>query len=147
MDSIECWLEHAFRAHLYFWRGPSLTLTPRGPGFCLNNINTNISPAHCVQLDKELEEVTMQLQDTPEKTPYIKQNHYQDLNNILSIRNFTDGKGESLTPEHSPPHWHTLWLRSSAHPVMSVQQVLLPVPTHCCLSVAVTPVPPVTVGG
>ena len=35
----------------------------------------------------------MQLQDTPEKTPYIKQNHYQDVNNILSIRNFTDGKG------------------------------------------------------
>ena len=47
------------------------------------------------QLDKELEEVTMQLQDTPEKTPYIKQNHYQDLNNILSISNFTEGKGES----------------------------------------------------
>ncbi|MEQ2209128.1 Gamma-aminobutyric acid type B receptor subunit 2, partial [Xenoophorus captivus] len=40
----------------------------------------------------ELEEVTMQLQDTPEKTPYIKQNHYPDANNILSIRNFTDGK-------------------------------------------------------
>ncbi len=36
----------------------------------------------------------MQLQDTPEKTPYIKQNHYQDVNNILSIRNFTDGKGK-----------------------------------------------------
>lgn len=47
-----------------------------------------------LQLDKELEEVTMQLQDTPEKTPYIKQNHYPDGNNILSIRNFTDGKGE-----------------------------------------------------
>ncbi|XP_030597737.1 gamma-aminobutyric acid type B receptor subunit 2 [Archocentrus centrarchus] len=44
------------------------------------------------ELDKELEEVTMQLQDTPEKTPYIKQNHYSDANNILSIRNFTDGK-------------------------------------------------------
>ncbi|XP_061677838.1 gamma-aminobutyric acid type B receptor subunit 2 isoform X3 [Syngnathoides biaculeatus] len=44
------------------------------------------------ELDKELEEVTMQLQDTPEKTPYIKQNHYPDANNILSIRNFTDGK-------------------------------------------------------
>ncbi|MGH0150818.1 UNVERIFIED_CONTAM: hypothetical protein FKN15_018694 [Acipenser sinensis] len=42
------------------------------------------------KLDKDLEEVTMQLQDTPEKTPYIKQNHYQDLN-ILGIRNFTDG--------------------------------------------------------
>ncbi|RMC15731.1 hypothetical protein DUI87_07934 [Hirundo rustica rustica] len=44
------------------------------------------------ELDKDLEEVTMQLQDTPEKTTYIKQNHYQDLNDILSIRNFTDGK-------------------------------------------------------
>nr|XP_029518685.1 gamma-aminobutyric acid type B receptor subunit 2-like [Oncorhynchus nerka] len=44
------------------------------------------------ELDKELEEVTMQLQDTPEKTPYIKQNQYGDVNNILSIRNFTDGK-------------------------------------------------------
>ncbi|XP_028673964.1 gamma-aminobutyric acid type B receptor subunit 2 [Erpetoichthys calabaricus] len=44
------------------------------------------------ELDKELEEVTMQLQDTPEKTPYIKQNNYQDLNNILSIRGYTEGK-------------------------------------------------------
>uniref|UniRef100_A0A6Q2YKG7 G-protein coupled receptors family 3 profile domain-containing protein n=1 Tax=Esox lucius TaxID=8010 RepID=A0A6Q2YKG7_ESOLU len=44
------------------------------------------------ELDKELEEVTMQLQDTPEKTPYIKQNHYGEVNNILSIRNFTDAK-------------------------------------------------------
>lgn len=48
------------------------------------------------KLDKELEEVTMQLQDTPEKTPYIKQNHYPDANNILSIRNFTDGKGKIM---------------------------------------------------
>lgn len=48
------------------------------------------------KLDKELEEVTMQLQDTPEKTPFIKQNHYPDANNILSISNFTDGKGEKL---------------------------------------------------
>lgn len=38
----------------------------------------------------------MQLQDTPEKTTYIKQNHYQDLNDILSIRNFTDSKGKEL---------------------------------------------------
>lgn len=53
------------------------------------------------KLDKELEEVTMQLQDTPEKTPYIKQNHYPDTNNILSIRNFTDGKGEELSLQHS----------------------------------------------
>ncbi|XP_061521280.1 gamma-aminobutyric acid type B receptor subunit 2 isoform X1 [Phycodurus eques] len=54
------------------------------------------------ELDKELEEVTMQLQDTPEKTPYIKQNHYPDANNILSIRNFTDGKDadRSLLKNH-----------------------------------------------
>uniref|UniRef100_A0A8D0DRG2 Gamma-aminobutyric acid type B receptor subunit 2 n=1 Tax=Salvator merianae TaxID=96440 RepID=A0A8D0DRG2_SALMN len=44
------------------------------------------------ELDKALEEVTMQLQDTPEKTTYIKQNHYQELNDILSIRNFTENK-------------------------------------------------------
>lgn len=45
----------------------------------------------------------MQLQDTPEKTPYIKQNHYPDANNILSIRNFTDGKGEEGSPLHANP--------------------------------------------
>uniref|UniRef100_A0A670IXM3 Gamma-aminobutyric acid type B receptor subunit 2 n=1 Tax=Podarcis muralis TaxID=64176 RepID=A0A670IXM3_PODMU len=44
------------------------------------------------ELDKALEEVTMQLQDTPDKTTYIKQNHYQELNDILSIRNFTENK-------------------------------------------------------
>lgn len=44
----------------------------------------------------------MQLQDTPEKTPYIKQNHYPDANNILSIRNFTDGKGEKLAVPVQP---------------------------------------------
>lgn len=49
-----------------------------------------------LQLDKALEEVTMQLQDTPEKTTYIKQNHYQELNDILSIRNFTEHKGTEL---------------------------------------------------
>lgn len=49
-----------------------------------------------LQLDKELEEVTMQLQDTPEKAQYVKQNHIQELNNILSIRNFTDGKGKPI---------------------------------------------------
>ncbi|ERE83334.1 gamma-aminobutyric acid type B receptor subunit 2 [Cricetulus griseus] len=42
------------------------------------------------ELDKDLEEVTMQLQDTPEKTTYIKQNHYQELNDILSLGNFTE---------------------------------------------------------
>lgn len=60
------------------------------------------------KLDKELEEVTMQLQDTPEKTPYIKQNHYPDANNILSIRNFTDGKGEN-------------WLDGVLSPIVSIQ--------------------------
>lgn len=54
------------------------------------------------KLDKELEEVTMQLQDTPEKTPYIKQNHYPDANNILSIRNFTDSKGENVCEVAAP---------------------------------------------
>ena len=44
----------------------------------------------------------MQLQDTPEKTPYIKQNHFQDANNILSIRNFTDGKGDRQPPASLP---------------------------------------------
>lgn len=46
----------------------------------------------------------MQLQDTPEKTPYIKQNHYPDANNILSIRNFTDGKGEEGSFRTKVPH-------------------------------------------
>ena len=40
-----------------------------------------------------MEEVTMQLQDTPEKTTYIKQNHYQDLNDILNLGNFTESTG------------------------------------------------------
>lgn len=35
----------------------------------------------------------MQLQDTPEKTTYIKQNHYQELNDILSLGNFTESTG------------------------------------------------------
>lgn len=36
----------------------------------------------------------MQLQDTPEKTTYIKQNHYQELNDILSLGNFTESTGK-----------------------------------------------------
>ncbi|POI34868.1 hypothetical protein CIB84_001380, partial [Bambusicola thoracicus] len=65
------------------------------------------------ELDKDLEEVTMQLQDTPEKTTYIKQNHYQDLNDILSIRNFTDSKdGEKAIlknhlDQNPPAQWGT----------------------------------------
>lgn len=35
----------------------------------------------------------MQLQDTPEKTTYIKQNHYQELNDILNLGNFTESTG------------------------------------------------------
>ncbi|TNM92755.1 hypothetical protein fugu_018157, partial [Takifugu bimaculatus] len=53
------------------------------------------------ELDKELEEVTMQLQDTPEKTPYIKQNHYPDANNILSIRNY---RWKSTLPSYYKSH-------------------------------------------
>ncbi|XP_028820374.1 gamma-aminobutyric acid type B receptor subunit 2 isoform X2 [Denticeps clupeoides] len=66
------------------------------------------------ELDKELEEVTMQLQDTPEKTPYIKQNHYQDLNNVLSICNFTGDKvgDKSVLKNHleqkSQPQWGSM---------------------------------------
>ncbi|KAL0606028.1 Gamma-aminobutyric acid type B receptor subunit 2 [Plecturocebus cupreus] len=49
-------------------------------------------------LDKDLEEVTMQLQDTPEKTTYIKQNHYQELNDILNLGNYTESTdGGSVT--------------------------------------------------
>lgn len=47
-----------------------------------------------MQLDKDLEEVTMQLQDTPEKTTYIKQNHYQELNDILNLGNFPESTGK-----------------------------------------------------
>ncbi|XP_007956547.1 gamma-aminobutyric acid type B receptor subunit 2-like, partial [Orycteropus afer afer] len=46
------------------------------------------------ELDKDLEDVTMQLQDTPEKTTYIKQNHYQELNDILNLGNFTESTGQ-----------------------------------------------------
>uniref|UniRef100_A0A803JZ79 Gamma-aminobutyric acid (GABA) B receptor, 2 n=1 Tax=Xenopus tropicalis TaxID=8364 RepID=A0A803JZ79_XENTR len=66
------------------------------------------------ELDKDLEEVTMQLQDTPEKTTYIKQNHYQDLNDILSIRNFTDNKdGEKAVlknhhDQKASSQWNTI---------------------------------------
>lgn len=59
----------------------------------------------------------MQLQDTPEKTPYIKQNHYPDANNILSIRNFTDGKGEEGS---SAPGQRSLKLKS---PKLKPEQV------------------------
>jgi hypothetical protein len=60
------------------------------------------------QLDKDLEEVTMQLQDTPEKTTYIKQNHYQELNDILSLGNFTESTGEQRQgPEMGPEAMNT----------------------------------------
>ncbi|XP_059828525.1 gamma-aminobutyric acid type B receptor subunit 2 [Hypanus sabinus] len=63
--------------------------TSRLEGFQTDNHRLRMK---ITELDKELEEVTMQLQDTPEKAQYVKQNHIQELNNILSIRNFTDGK-------------------------------------------------------
>ena len=82
-----------------------------------------VSPSDCVfyssplslQLDKELEEVTMQLQDTPEKTPYTKQNHYPDANNILSIRNFTDGKGAVLVPTDTLQTFITVMMSGSCY--------------------------------
>ncbi|XP_029442963.1 LOW QUALITY PROTEIN: gamma-aminobutyric acid type B receptor subunit 2 [Rhinatrema bivittatum] len=60
---------------------------------------------------QDLEEVTMQLQDTPEKTTYIKQNHYQELNDILSIRNFTDNKDgdKSILKNHHDQNPPTQW--------------------------------------
>ncbi|RXM35656.1 hypothetical protein EOD39_3960 [Acipenser ruthenus] len=70
--AIRPFLEHCENANMTIWLG--IVYAYKG----------------LLMLDKDLEEVTMQLQDTPEKTPYIKQNHYQDLN-ILGIRNFTDG--------------------------------------------------------
>ncbi|XP_072109542.1 gamma-aminobutyric acid type B receptor subunit 2 isoform X2 [Mobula birostris] len=63
--------------------------TSRLEGFQTDNHRLRMK---ITELDKELEEVTMQLQDTPEKAQYVKQNHIQELNNILSMRNFTDGK-------------------------------------------------------
>ena len=90
----------------------------------LNSASTPpASPSDCVfhscalslQLDKELEEVTMQLQDTPEKTPYTKQNHYPDANNILSIRNFTDGKGAPLGPTSTLQTWITVMMSRSCY--------------------------------
>ncbi|XP_061114576.1 gamma-aminobutyric acid type B receptor subunit 2 [Conger conger] len=59
------------------------------------------------ELDKALEEVTMQLQDTPEKTPYISQNQYQDTNSTLSTRNLRDSKEEdrSMLKNHHEQKW------------------------------------------
>lgn len=45
----------------------------------------------------------MQLQDTPEKTTYIKQNHYQELNDILSLGNFTESTGEKRRGQGGDP--------------------------------------------
>ncbi|KAJ8290755.1 hypothetical protein GJAV_G00017100 [Gymnothorax javanicus] len=58
------------------------------------------------ELDKELEEVTMQLQDTPEKTPYVRQNLHQDTNSTLSIRNLKDNKDDrSMLKNHHEQKW------------------------------------------
>ncbi|XP_051872849.1 gamma-aminobutyric acid type B receptor subunit 2 isoform X2 [Pristis pectinata] len=69
--------------------------TSRLEGFQTDNHRLRMK---ITELDKELEEVTMQLQDTPEKAQYVKQNHIQELNNILSMRNFTDGKDSDKPP-------------------------------------------------
>ncbi|XP_006096571.2 gamma-aminobutyric acid type B receptor subunit 2 [Myotis lucifugus] len=63
------------------------------------------------ELDKDLEEVTMQLQDTPEKTTYIKQNHYQELNDILNLGHFsesTDG-GKAILKNHLDQNPQLQW--------------------------------------
>lgn len=63
------------------------------------------------ELDKDLEEVTMQLQDTPEKTTYIKQNHYQELNDILSLGNFTESTdgGKAILKNHLDQNPQLQW--------------------------------------
>ncbi|KAL6054400.1 hypothetical protein STEG23_037355, partial [Scotinomys teguina] len=63
------------------------------------------------KLDKDLEEVTMQLQDTPEKTTYIKQNHYQELNDILSLGNFTESTdgGKAILKNHLDQNPQLQW--------------------------------------
>ncbi|KAM7319727.1 hypothetical protein ACRRTK_021410 [Alexandromys fortis] len=63
------------------------------------------------ELDKDLEEVTMQLQDTPEKTTYIKQNHYQELNDILSLGNFTESSdgGKAILKNHLDQNPQLQW--------------------------------------
>uniref|UniRef100_A0A452Q959 G-protein coupled receptors family 3 profile domain-containing protein n=1 Tax=Ursus americanus TaxID=9643 RepID=A0A452Q959_URSAM len=62
-------------------------------------------------LDKDLEEVTMQLQDTPEKTTYIKQNHYQELNDILNLGNFTESTdgGKAVLKNHLDQNPQLQW--------------------------------------
>ncbi|KAB0368641.1 hypothetical protein FD755_019675 [Muntiacus reevesi] len=64
-----------------------------------------------MELDKDLEEVTMQLQDTPEKTTYIKQNHYQELNDILSLGNFTESTdgGKAILKNHLDQNPQLQW--------------------------------------
>uniref|UniRef100_A0A8I3RTN8 Gamma-aminobutyric acid type B receptor subunit 2 n=2 Tax=Canis lupus familiaris TaxID=9615 RepID=A0A8I3RTN8_CANLF len=63
------------------------------------------------ELDKDLEEVTMQLQDTPEKTTYIKQSHYQELNDILHLGNFTEGTdgGKAILKNHLDQNPQLQW--------------------------------------
>uniref|UniRef100_A0A8C2QUJ3 Gamma-aminobutyric acid type B receptor subunit 2 n=1 Tax=Capra hircus TaxID=9925 RepID=A0A8C2QUJ3_CAPHI len=63
------------------------------------------------ELDKDLEEVTMQLQDTPEKTTYIKQNHYQELNDILNLGNFTESTdgGKAILKNHLDQNPQLQW--------------------------------------
>lgn len=69
------------------------------------------------QLDKDLEEVTMQLQDTPEKTTYIKQNHYQELNDILNLGNFTESTGR----RRQGPWNVRAWVSDPSYPPSTLQ--------------------------
>lgn len=57
----------------------------------------------------------MQLQDTPEKTTYIKQSHYQELNDILHLGNFTEGTGRRRRRPCNVGTWvsHTSWPSST----------------------------------
>lgn len=84
---------------LKWLRQAVLLLHPQGYGRRLGWASgSDLAGTFVFQLDKDLEEVTMQLQDTPEKTTYIKQNHYQELNDILSLGNFTEGTGKKHGP-------------------------------------------------
>lgn len=59
----------------------------------------------------------MQLQDTPEKTTYIKQNHYQELNDILNLGNFTESTGKrGRGPWNMGP-----WVSDTSHPSSILQ--------------------------
>lgn len=57
----------------------------------------------------------MQLQDTPEKTTYIKQNHYQELNDILNLGNFTESTGKRRWSPWNVGAWVSRYQPSTFH--------------------------------